>query len=190
MTTHRPNIVVTGTSGAWDEETWKTCLFESSSIDEEDEEAIPVGGVSPSLIGDPYLMRTSIRRSITRRRSRLNSVNGVVALRVCMPDLRCAVTTVKQQGPEAGLRDKRKEPLNTLREIKQVHMAAPGSSANPCAFGVKLNSLNGILPGDSLTVGDTMTVIDKLHKPMSAMDFEGCKAALLGGHNNHRKPNI
>lgn len=129
MARFRPNIVVSG-APAYDEDWWK-------------------------------LVRIGDRRSYASRRRflgsdgsksppRSNDVDGMMdseegmLFRVAMPAMRCAVTTIKQSGPNAGTRDKTRAPMKALGKLRTGKMALckgpkkrPGL---PCKyFGTKLN---------------------------------------------------
>ena len=54
-------------------------------------------------------------------------------MRVVMPDLRCAVTTVHQQGADAGEQDKTLQPLTHLKSARKAKLR------DGAIFGTKLN---------------------------------------------------
>ena len=96
---------------------------------------------------------------------------GSASLRVCMPDLRCSVTTVIQRGPDAGTYDRTKEPLATLRNMRKAKVRGGA------VFGTKLN-LKAAANGTLIRVGDQVRVEEKFVDSLLEMDLDDMVTAM------------
>lgn len=116
--------------------------------------------------------------------------NSKMRMRVCMPDLRCHVTSINQEGPNAGLRDKAMQPLKALKAMRK------GVLRKGMVFGVKLNNIVddnlGLYapppPGSDLEVipallpmirvGDTFEVVERTAKSLCTIDLDEMRRSL------------
>mmetsp|Transcript_4591 Transcript_4591/g.8786 ORF Transcript_4591/g.8786 Transcript_4591/m.8786 type:complete len:344 (-) Transcript_4591:39-1070(-) len=95
-----------------------------------------------------------------------------IKFRVCMPDLRCNVTTISQSGPTAGRRDPEGEPLKTLKILRRCELR------RGAVFGVKLNIIKGS-SGAVIRVGDPFSVTSRTRESMMALNLDKLKFELL-----------
>ncbi len=103
---------------------------------------------------------------------RLIQLGASSILRVCMLDVRCAVTTITQTGLDAGQRDMAREPLATLQRLRPARLFG----GEPCGiFGTKLMQIGA--PG-SVIVGDTLQVLERTDATLRSCDMEQMRNAL------------
>jgi uncharacterized protein YcbX len=95
-------------------------------------------------------------------------------LRVCMPDIRCHVTTIVQEGPDAGKRDKSKQPLAALQNLREAKLR------KGAIFGVKLNLATEKHLGAVLRIGDEFCVEERTIKSLMSLDLDEMSSELLG----------
>mmetsp|Transcript_38537 Transcript_38537/g.46581 ORF Transcript_38537/g.46581 Transcript_38537/m.46581 type:complete len:375 (+) Transcript_38537:413-1537(+) len=111
-------------------------------------------------------------------------------MRVCMPDLRCHVTSLVQEGAKAGTRDKVLQPIKSLRQMRK------GVLRKGMVFGVKLNNLNphscdvyvDLNDAESagfryetrpvIRVGDSFQVLERMQKSMLQADLDELRHSL------------
>jgi hypothetical protein len=105
--------------------------------------------------------------------------DGAVALRVCMPDLRCSVVDNIQSGEQAG-----NLGTPTLRLLQEMKRIRPATLRAGCAFGVKLNVFQGADErrslSTSISVGDECVCVQRTETSLLQLDLVGLRKQLLG----------